>query len=247
MNKRFTSEFIQKYNIQSASLLLVILLFTDLVFVIMCGINAVFDWGNELFFVGTDGGFAELYQYIKWFWIICLFVFISLRNRSLGYMVWSLFFLYFLLDDALMLHESYGETIAQHLSFIPPLGLRPQDVGELTVIGIAGLVLLVLVALAYFKGTQNFRSISVDFMLLVFVLAVFAVVMDMFNAAMGFEEQAYGFVTLIEDGAEMFVASFMVWYAFLLSVREKESTAYLYQWIPTIDRWVPKMVSYQIR
>lgn len=88
-------------------------------------------------------------------------------------------FLYCLTDDAFQIHEDVGTLIANELTFTPPLNLRLQDFGELTVYAIAGIILILAIGLAYQKGSQAFRNLSHDFLFLVAILVFFGVFLDL--------------------------------------------------------------------
>ena len=234
MNKKTTThEFIKNVHDQGASLFLMLLLCADLAFIALHTIEVLTTFlNNPLLSLERDLGFAEVYQYIKWFWVIILLIFISITTKSINYSAWVIFFTYLLLDDALEIHEGIGELIAGHLTLTPPLGLRLQDLGELAVTGTAGVVLLFLVLLAYLYGSKAFKKMSLDLLLLIFALAFFGVIVDMvhvityLSVQIGWKVSAV--LAVIEDGGEMFVASLILWYIFLLSMRDENSTSYLF-------------------
>ncbi len=233
------SEFIKDIHEPSSSLILILLLCTDLIFIALHTI--VFQTpslNNPLLSLENDQGFPEVYQYIKWFWIIIMLVFISTKRRSVNYSTWGLLFTYLLLDDALEIHENVGILIAGYLTFTPPLGLRLQDFGELIVTGTAGVVLLLFVLLAYLYGSQAFKKISLDMLLLIIALAFFGVIVDTvhvityMSTQIGWKVSAV--LAVIEDGGEMFVASLIVWYVFLLYIRDENATSYLFDLVKEV-------------
>lgn len=69
-----------------------------------------------------------------------------------------------------MIHETVGEVIAGNLSLRAPFGLRLQDLGELAVTATAGVILLAVVGWAYWRGSQAFKRVSQDLLLLILVL-----------------------------------------------------------------------------
>lgn len=206
---------------------------TDLVFFII-HINTVFspDPKNTLLLVDSDESFPEMYQYIKWFWIIILLATLTLQRKSINYIGWLLVFSYILFDDALQIHENFGNRIAAHIDFIPPFGLRPQDIGELAVTATAGLGIFPLLLFAYYRGSAAFRRMSHDLLLLIIALFFFGVVIDMLHIAIHPGKLLNQFLAFFEDGGEMLVATATVWYVFLLCVRKELSTDYLTDFIP---------------
>ena len=95
---------------------------------------------SPLFSLVNDDSIAELFQYIKWFVIAVLFILIASKRSTFNYFAWALVFTYFLLDDALEIHEKVGGYLIQNANFTAPFGLRLQDVGELSVSAVAGIV-----------------------------------------------------------------------------------------------------------
>jgi hypothetical protein len=181
MNKKTpASQCISNINEHSTSLFLILLLCADIAFIALHSIDALTPFLNNPFYsLGTERGYPEMYQYLKWFWISILFVYVSILRRSFNYIVWALVFTYFLCDDALSIHEIVGNHIARNLILTPPFGLRLQDLGELAVSAAAGVFLLSLVIWAYLHGSQAFKKMSQDMLLLILALAFFGVVVDM--------------------------------------------------------------------
>ncbi len=227
-----TPKFFENAREQSASLFLILLLCADFAFIGFHTIEVLVpNLNNPLLSLEKDSGYPELYQYIKWFWIIILFIFISTKRRTVNYYVWGIFFTYLLLDDALEIHENVGSLIARNLNFTPPFGLRLQDIGELAVAGTVGVVLCFFVLLAYLYGSKSFKKMSYDILLLILALAFFGVIIDTVHVIsylsnrIGWKVSAI--LAVIEDGGEMFVASFILWYVFWTYIRDEKSNLYL--------------------
>ncbi|MEW6083900.1 MAG: hypothetical protein AB1607_04815 [Chloroflexota bacterium] len=206
-------------NAQSGSMLLRLLLCTDVAFIILH--ISYFQTPlleSSLYSLSRDNGFSEFFQYIKFLWIIILLVDVSLKTKTLGYMAWVLLFVYFLADDSLQLHESFGRVIAGNLNVATPLNLRLQDIGELIASAIAGAVLFPLLILAYWRGSQNFRKISRDLLVFLILLIFVGIGIDMAHEGIGAEGMLDRLVfRVLEEGGEMTVTSLILWYIFLLS------------------------------
>lgn len=170
--------------------------------------------------INKDHGYAEIYQYIKEFWIILLILFVYSRTKENGHLAWSAVFLYLLFDDAIQIHERVGLMLADRLEFTPAIGLRPRDFGELTVTAVCGVVLITSVGFFYARGSADFKSISRDFMLLLSGVAFFGVFVDMADIAIKFGSTVTFVLETMEDGGEMIVMSMVVGYTFLLSGRD---------------------------
>jgi hypothetical protein len=182
---------------------------------------------NPLLSVEKDRGYAEMYQYLKLIWIITLLAYISLQKKSPLYMVWILLFTYLLFDDALHIHEFVGIYTAENLNLTPAFGLRLQDYGEMAVSATVGISLLFFGVLAYRRGSQDFKNISKDLILLMGILVFFGIVVDMAHIAVQLGWWVNFILGVIEDGGEMIAVTLMVWYVFMLSQRNEKSNAYL--------------------
>jgi len=217
------SEFIKNISENKAVLFLVLLLCADLAFIALHSIETLSPYiDSALYSLETEGGYPEIYQCLKWFWIIMLLAFVVVSRRSWSYASWGAVFTYFLVDDGLSIHERVGHFIAGKLSFNPPLGLRLQDIGELAVSAAAGMILLSLVIWVYRRGTQVFKKVSRDMLMMLLAFAVFSVFFDMAHIAIKWGWKMTFFLGVIEDGGEMLVASLILWYTFLLSVRDED-------------------------
>ncbi len=205
---------------QSTSRLLLLLLCTDVAFIILHIIyfqTELID--NSLYSLSRDNGYAEFFQYTKFLWIILLLLGIVIRTKLPGYIAWTLLFIYFLADDALQVHEYYGRIIAGNLEFVPPMNLRLQDIGELIVTTIAGVILFPFMILAYWRRSQSFRKVSRDMWVFIIILVAVGVGVDMVHESVGAEGALDHLVfRVLEEGGEMIVTSFILWYIFLLSI-----------------------------
>lgn len=209
-------------NERSASAFLILLLCGDIAFIAIHVANAVAKIsgsGNEMFGIDTDGGYPEIYQYLKFFWLAFLLTRLATERREKSYLAWALLFTYLLLDDSLEIHESVGSLVAANLNFAPPFGLRLQDLGELAVSAISGIILLPLLVLAYKNGSAIFRRFSEDMAILFAILLVFGVGGDMLHSAIKLGREVGFILGTLEDGGEMLAVSLILWYVFLTEVR----------------------------
>lgn len=213
--------------------LLLLLLAIDMGFIILHIYNSILipdDQFNDLFSLVQDSSLAEYFQYIKWLIIAFLFFIISNKQSTITYIAWALLFIYLLLDDSLELHEKYGADLIQFIKSTPPLGLRKQDIGELIVTAVAGGFLFTLLAWAYFKGSEVFKKVTKEMLILIAVLGVFGVLIDMLSSTFSSmikdettSKRLFDFLFgILEDGGEMFIASIMLWYVFIVSKVDKD-------------------------
>ena len=204
----------------SASTFLLLLLVADCAFIFLNFLLWTPLLNNPLFSLEKDGGYPEIYQYIKEFWIVGLLLSILIKTRAVGYSVWVLLFIYLLLDDALQIHETFGAYIATRLELTPFLGLRAKDFGELAISAMAAALFLTPLIFFYVRGSGTFKQVTRHLLLLLFALAIFGIFFDMLHVAVNMGKKVYFLLAVVEDGGEMVVMSFIAWYAFLLSLRD---------------------------
>ena len=204
------------FRASGASRLLMILVAADVVFIILHFLMLTPLVENELFAVSRDFGYAEAFQYIKEFWIAGLLSLVALRTRGLGYIVWAMLFVYLLFDDAVMIHERLGASLADAFSFDSAFGLRPVDFGEAAVSLGVGLMFFAGVLYFYVRGSTAFRRTAVRLFLLVLAVAFFGVVVDLMDVAIRLGQSVRFILGVVEDGGEMISMSAAVSYAFFL-------------------------------
>jgi uncharacterized membrane protein len=198
----------------SSAKLFYLFLATDLAFIILHVIHSSTDWiSSDYFSVERERGYAELFQYIKEYWIALILVILAVKWRSILCFIWSLLFFYLLLDDSLEVHEKLGELISQQLAFFPAFNLRAKDFGELLVSAGVGLFFLIAIAIAYRFGDRISREISKYLIVMLFILALFGIVGDLLHMAF-YESFLKPFLGLLEDGGEMIVMSIIAWFVF---------------------------------
>lgn len=157
--------------------IVVLLLSADVAFMLLHASNRLVP-RNPLLSLAVDGGYSELFQYIKEYWTALLFIAMWWRTREVLFAAWALLFTYLLCDDALTVHESLGRVIAARWELVPVLGMRAVDIGELVVSGIAGAVFLVVIGGFYLGGGETGKRVSRDLSVLLAVLVFFGVVVD---------------------------------------------------------------------
>jgi hypothetical protein len=202
-----------------AAVFLVLLLLGDLVYVAVHLVwtqTSLLD--SPLAALDVDRGYAEFFQYLKLLWTIVLLTCLCLRTREKGFLAWALLFAYLLVDDSFSLHEGIGELLAGRLAFGNALGLRAIDFGELLVSAIAGMLLFVVIAWAYMRGSEDFRRASRHLLALLLLIVFFGVVVDMVHIALAPGGWLDTVLVILEDGGELVAMSLITWYALLLLV-----------------------------
>jgi 4-amino-4-deoxy-L-arabinose transferase-like glycosyltransferase len=225
--------FCGTFHDRGATRLLLFLVCGDLAFGVLHVVNNRTDLLNiPRLDIMLDQSYPEMFQYLKYAWCCILLTVASFRYTAWRFMAWAALFLYFLLDDSLRVHERLGRHVAMALDFQPAWGLRLQDYGEMLVSAFAGLGLFLPLGLAYRTGSGQFKKLSRDLALLVLALVFVGVFVDM--AQMAFRPYVgptiNSLLRALEDLGEMFVASVMLWYVFIMSGRGFVSPCYLGDW-----------------
>jgi len=188
---------------------------TDIAFI---GLNVLYEMSavvnDAALKITEDRGYAEVFQYIKEFWIAGLLLTLALRTYSLLYFAWSLLFSYVLLDDALRIHE----TLSKVIRFPSLLGLNRRASGEIIIFGVIGLCFLILVAVTYRLGSPLARSASRFLAVMVLALGFTGVFIDGLHIVVQVELLDPIF-TILEDGGEMIIMSLTLSFVLLLSAK----------------------------
>jgi hypothetical protein len=209
-------------NSRRSTVLLAILLIVDVIlisfhFLHRLAIRGIIQsalFSNTIFSMSEEAKLPDIYFYLKQFAIILLLLYVS-RKKARVYAAWSLIFSYLLFDDIFMIHERLG-FIFQDIA--PPIGnIHPAEIAQsgylvLLAVFLFGISLLIIWRT---KGEPRLVSIYLTGFLAaaaffgVFVDIVQGIVMDMFGIS--------GIVKIVEDGGEMMIFSFIVWYVYRLA------------------------------
>jgi hypothetical protein len=213
---------IKKMSNTSASLLLVLLLSADIIFIVLHVIIGVFNPNPEFCSLTGICAYMDSYHLIKLFWIIFLLFYVLKLTKLYGYAAWALMFTCFFIDDAFWLHQKVGDRIA---TLIPGFGM-PARFYELAVLAIAGLALLALVIWFYMRGSVTFQKVSLDMSLFLAALVFFGIIVDIADT-IGLGHTLVAGLQFVEDGGELVVYSLILWYVFLLALRQGKPEAFL--------------------
>ncbi len=164
-----------------------------------------------------DLGYAEFFQYIKEIWIALMLMWVAVRGGGAVYGGWAALFVFFLLDDAVQIHERLGAGAARVVALFPPLPLPAQAVGEIIVTACAGLFFAALIAVLHYRSSFTARRVSRHLVLLVGLLVFFGVVLDaVVSMLKGASKLVFYGMGMVEDSGEMLVMSLICWYVFRL-------------------------------
>lgn len=170
---------------------------------------------NPAFSLETDRGFAEVFQYIKEYWIAVILGILAVRTGVFLYGSWSLLFVYLLLDDAGEIHEKLGAVVTNQLVIPGMFNLRGQDFGELVVISTVVLIFLTLITITYRLADSTSRKVSKHLIMMMFALAFCGIILDLFHIAAS-SPSLDPILMLLEDGGELVIMSFIAGYVISL-------------------------------
>lgn len=209
----------------------VLFIFAHALFIFLIYIRVDFDWSIvDMFMVNYDGSYPEIFQYLKYFSICLICLYIIKKRKEYSYISWFFLFLLLLLDDALQFHELFAEWVVEKFDYVDMIGLRAQDLGELTYVALFGPLLLVMMFFGYKKGSQEYKKTTIDIGLLFAIFLFFGIVVDILHELIGSENRYVKLlITLIEDGGEMLALSLLVWYFYFIVVKPITCKKYLYQ------------------
>ncbi|MGH2381885.1 MAG: hypothetical protein ACRDG7_11790 [Candidatus Limnocylindria bacterium] len=197
-------------NRESGKLLLLFLV-ADLVLIVLHVLHHVSGvFADVNYSIGIERGFGETFQYLKEGWIALMLSVLAVRAANGLYAGWAVLFGLLLIDDLFAARERIGKIIGLELELSPVFGVRPQDLGELIVVGLAVLVLVIPLAADYLRGGPGARSLWRSMVVLLAALAAFGVVFDLVAVSLlshPFWETVLG---AIEEGGEMIVMSLIV-------------------------------------
>lgn len=219
-------QYIRRVSEPSASLLLLLLLSVDSVFIVLHIFIAIFDPNPSLCNISGVCAYMNVYHLIKLFWVIILFAYVLKSTRCSSYASWILAFTYFLFDDALLLHQNFGNHISTIFDSFPHNLSLDSRFFELAVLAITGIIILIVVAWAYFHGPDVFRKISNDLLIFIMALVFFGLIVDL-AAGIKLGPTVIFSLRFVEDGGELVVDSLIVWYVYLLVMRKGKPNVFL--------------------
>ncbi|MBE9029528.1 hypothetical protein IQ266_07095 [filamentous cyanobacterium LEGE 11480] len=210
------------YFEKESNVFLFLLLLGDLAFVVVFAAYKIGWLTSPLFSIGKDLGYAEVYQYIKEYWIAALLFVLFVRRRHAIFLSWSFLFFFLLLDDSLKIHEEFGVYLANYFGLQSIFHSQAIAVGEIGAALVLGCFLFAFIGFAYLFSNHRGKQISKRLFLLVVVLAIFGVLFDFFHSSFPWGQRLWG---LIEEVGEMLVMSVILWYVFALKSPPKEASS----------------------
>lgn len=205
-------KYLDIFNNSKTKIILILLLLTDLLFVLLhifYSFSLIED--DSRFSLKKDLGYAEVFQYIKEFWVFVLLLTLSINKRKTIYFAWSLLYLYLLIDDSLRLHENLGKLLVGYFDIQPFFKIKAKDFGELGVSLFSGFILFTFLIITYLRSDLIAKKVSKQLFKFTLLLVFFGVFIDTIHIVFPFGQWVFG---LIEDGGEMLAMSLILWYSF---------------------------------
>jgi hypothetical protein len=220
-------------HIKATLSLLYLFILGDMAFILVHALHVWSPWfAAYSFSIDADGGLAEMYQYLKLFWLAACFGVVFLQTRRWAFVGWALFFGFLMFDDMLQFHERAGEVLGPKLGIPPAYGMRTEDYGEIACALVLGVCAVGLVITTFRRGGRMARKVSADLLCLLGALALFAVFFDTLHTITHFRVPALAPVlTLIEDGGEMIVVSAIAAYAFNVMKNSGRRRVAVWPWL----------------
>lgn len=110
-------------------------------------------------------------------------------------------------DDILMLHEGKGSALVGHLGLEGQLGLRAQDMGELLVYGLLGIIVAGAVLRGLLVADAAGRRVVQALLAFLGSLVFFAVGFDMMHTLLANVRGLNFVLSMIENGGEMIIGA----------------------------------------
>lgn len=157
-------------------------------------------WNREI-----DGSLIEILGYIQLAAAGIILFMQAVRHKAPVYGMWACVFLVLMADDSPRRHERIGHVMVAWLNLPSVLGLRPQDLGELSAWAVFGIILGAGLIVTHLKSPPRVRHNSLVLFCLTAVLAFFAVVVDMVEEVVWgfFPRSAHGVIVPSETGGEV--------------------------------------------
>lgn len=180
----------------------------------------VIDAAPDLLRIETQWGLGSSLMYLKWLALIVLLAASWRRLHQPLLLSLAAIFLFFLIDDALGVHEQLGSQITRLLHYRDLWGLRGNDFGKLTFWALAGSACLIVFIGGYLQSDRRTRRIGQLFLLGIAGLVLVGIGIDLVGVLAkqldaSFLGRAVRFgLRVAEDGGEMILASLLVGLAY---------------------------------
>ncbi len=180
-------------------------------------------YSDSILLLDTPYGLPELFQFLKYMFILTLIATYILKNKWKSYVALFILFLTFFMDDLFQLHNLVASYIATVFQLKESWGLKGQDLGYIIYILCLGVIVLSISWFGFFKTSNKTRNGYKTIMLLVFLFLFFGIIMDGVNHFMTYTYGPQILFTVIEEGGEMIALSLLVCYINSLGTHGKRN------------------------
>jgi hypothetical protein len=180
---------------------------------------------KDLLSISQDGGYAEHFQYAKLGVIVFLLCLLAIAKKSILIGGWAVIFAILLADDRLIIHEQLGGMLASRLSIPSIYYLRAQDYGEILVYLMWGVIAVTILAVSvWFDRCLVAQQVSKGLLLSLLGLVCVGGIFDMLHIVVTniwrLSENANRLFDAIEDGGEMIIVTFALWFVYRMYLKE---------------------------
>ncbi len=135
------------------------------------------------FSMESNVGVAQLFSSAQTLLLIGLLVHLARQTREAIYLAFGAIYVFVLVDDAVGVNQVLGGFLVPALGLVDLPRVKAESLGEIMVYGLVAVPLLGMVAVAWARGAPQHRAAGVGFLLLLALLAFFAIVMDLVHLA----------------------------------------------------------------
>lgn len=171
-------------------------------------------FSNTIFSMSEEAKLPDLFFYSKQVVIIALLMYVAWAKGRV-YSVWAVIFSYLLIDDVVQIHERFGYALAAYTPQIGPV--VPSEVAQFGFLVLLALVLFGVSLLIIRRTRGETCLISIHLMCFLALAAFFGVLVDMVQGFVMDISGISGVIKIVEDGGEMVIFSFILWYVYRLA------------------------------
>lgn len=209
---------------RASLIVLLMMLGVDVVLIGLHIVSAIQGTEQSLNYLDLEYGHPESVQSLRWLWCLGLLGLIVVSARRWTFAALAPLLVFMLATDAFEVHERNGRAIAEAIGIPAVLGMRPQDIGEMLVIGLAALVVVPIACVGMRMSARTERRHFLRILLILGLIVFCGVVVDAVHIVStdDLDELSSGsWLGLVEDGGEMIGASLLVSYLFWLSLQSR--------------------------
>lgn len=167
---------------------------------------------NANFAIDRDRGYAEVYEYIKMFWIALGLGGLAWRQQQVLYGLGGLLFAFLAVDNIMELHEQLGAWSADAFALEAGAHVLGSDMVQIAYWGSIGIATLLVGWRFYRRADPSARRLGQRLLLGLAGLAVFGVAVDTLHSIVGLATGSVFWdelLAVVEDGGELVVMSWI--------------------------------------